>query len=148
MKKAAIFDIDNTLIKGSAATYFGKSLFFKGKAGPIMLIRLLYYTFLFVIGKLNVREVMEKNTFFTGGHSVEEYEMESNEAFTKYIHKVIYKEMKDIIEKHRSDGYMIIFASSGLKFTAVPIANFLDANSGENFLTSSFKTLYCSSVSL
>ncbi|MCK4777236.1 MAG: HAD-IB family hydrolase, partial [Actinomycetia bacterium] len=128
MKKAAFFDIDSTLIKGDAASYFGRHLLAKGIATPFIVMKLVYYTILFKIGRLNVREAMIKNSFFTGGHTVEKYNTEAQEAFDKYMKFKIYKETADRLEDLRKKGYLIVIASSGLCYIAEPLSDFLKSD--------------------
>ena len=128
MKKAAFFDIDSTLIKGDAASYFGRHLLAKGIATPFIVMKLVYYTILFKFGRLNVREAMEKNSFFTGGHTEERYNNESKEAFEKYMKFKIYRETADRLEDLRKKGYLIVIASSGLCYIAQPLSDFFKAD--------------------
>ncbi|NVM04726.1 MAG: HAD-IB family hydrolase [Candidatus Helarchaeota archaeon] len=114
MQKAAIFDLDGTLIPGkSTEIRFIEHLFKKGELNPI---DILWYLLRFLqnIGRWN--RMVSQNKYYLKGKSFEKLSNIANEFFLPTADKLVPGEMKRIIQTHRENGDLLIIISGTLNF--------------------------------
>ena len=128
MKEAAIFDIDKTLVKGNAGQKYVMHLFRRGMIGPINAIRINYSIFKYLINSSNYDDAMKKAYSVTKGWDAEKIRKIIERYYHKKIHKLIYPEMRRIIEEHRKKGRIIIFITNSWDAMAQNTADELKAD--------------------
>lgn len=113
MLRAAIFDIDNTLIKGrSSERIFIKYLLKKGIITPLDMLRFLY-TFLFEL--LTFRGLyLKNNKSYLKGKEPSIVREEASRCFREHIAPFITPKAREEMERKRAEGYTIILISGTL----------------------------------
>lgn len=125
VKAAAFFDIDRTLIDGQSGVLLGKHLVKKGevKAG-YFISRVLYYTFLYRIHRLNYEHLVTLGMKFFEGMKQEDVDALGKECFEKAVRGRIFKEAVGLVRHHKKQGRMCVIVSSAPKMVAEPVAEF------------------------
>jgi len=114
MRKAAIFDLDGTLISGtSAERIFIKYLFKKGEINFSHIFR-TFLRFFDNIGSWN--KMVLQNKYYLKGGSPEKFRQIADECFSNRIDKLISKDMLRIINYHRDKGDLLIMISGTPNF--------------------------------
>jgi len=114
MKKAAIFDLDGTIISGkSTEMRFIEHLF---KKGELNLINIFWYFLKFLrnIGRWN--RMISQNKYYLKGKSFEKLSNIANEFFLPIVDKLAPEEIKRIIQTHKENGDLLIIVSGTLNF--------------------------------
>lgn len=125
----AVFDVDNTILKGQSQHLFLKFARKKGLIKFWPFLKILSWFFLYKI-KLanNPKLIMEYAFSFLKGKSQDEMAALSEEFFEKIIMRRIFSQAISIIKKERVSGNKILILSSAADFIIQPIAKFLGAS--------------------
>lgn len=110
-KAAAFFDVDNTLIKGSAIFFLSRGMYQRGffskrEVATFMLANLRYR----LTGKENPEEInrfKESAQIFIKGHSVEEIMKVANDVYDNSVAQRLWTGTIDIAKKHLAEGYEV-----------------------------------------
>ena len=121
MKKAAIFDLDGTIISGkSTEMRFTEHLFKKGELNLIDVFR-YFLRFLRNIGRWN--RMVSQNKYYLKGKSFEKLSNIANEFFLPIVDKLVPEEIKRLIQTHKKNGDLLIIVSGTLNFILDIFAN-------------------------
>ena len=94
--RAAFFDVDNTLIRGSTLYFLGKGMYQRGYFTKKDVSRFVLANLRFrLTGKENKEEIQrfqDAATDFIGGHSVEDIEKIAQEIYDQYVSPALWKE--------------------------------------------------------
>jgi len=114
MRKAAIFDLDGTLISGtSSESIFVKYLFKKGEISLTDIFR-TFLKFFENMGPWN--KMVLQNKYYLKGGSPEKFRQIADECFFNRVDRLISKDMIRIIRYHRDKGDLLIIISGTLNF--------------------------------
>ena len=107
-KRAAFFDVDNTLIKGSSLYFLGRGMYQRGFFSKKDISRFVLANLRFSLtGKENPEEIkrwQDAATDFIGGHDVKEIEVMAQEIYDKYISPALWEGTIAIAENHLANG--------------------------------------------
>ncbi len=113
MLRAAIFDIDNTLLKGgSSERIFIRYLFKRGIITPRDILRFLG-KFLFKL--LTLQELyLKANKFYLKGKNSSHIREEARHCFAECLAPLITPKAREEIRRRKSEGYTVILVSGTL----------------------------------
>ncbi len=113
MLRAAIFDIDNTLLKGhSSERIFIKYLFRKNIIRPLDILR---FFLAFILRLLTLRGIYIKgNKLYLSGKNASLIEEEARRCFREEISPFITPKAREEIRRKKEEGYTIVLVSGTL----------------------------------
>jgi HAD superfamily hydrolase (TIGR01490 family) len=122
MKPVVFFDIDDTLIKGSTQRYLIPYLYRKRLLSLSFTIKCIFWFVGYELGLIKKREKViqwTRGAYRTiKGWDVEEFDKMLDNFCHELLEPRIFQEAKDVIKKHKEDGYEIVLLSG----TIDPIA--------------------------
>jgi len=111
MRKAAIFDLDGTIIQGkSSERRFVEHLIKIREIGLIDILRTLI-KYIWQFG-----QKIRQNKYYLKGKSFEKLNRIANEFFLPQVNNLVPEEMKKTIQTHRENGDLLIIISGTLSF--------------------------------
>ena len=110
--KAAVFDIDGTVIKGFTEYYFYRYLFRERKITPLAFFKGAISFLLFKLGLLSIDSLRSDYANATEGFEVLEFDRLVEQFFAEQIGPRIFPEIKEIISANRKDGFKIILSTA------------------------------------
>ena len=125
-KRAAFFDVDNTLIRGSTIYLLGRGMYQRGYFSKRDISRFVLANLRFrLTGKENKEEIarfQKSATDFIGGHSVKDTEAIAQEIYDEYVSPAIWQGTIDIAQKHLSNDEEVWLVTAAPEDMAVLIA--------------------------
>lgn len=116
MQRAALFDLDGTLIpNASAERSFFFHLIYSGALGPVQLMQLLHPLVHF---RFNFHDMLRGNKHYLRHQSVEAFEEVARRYFEPRVERMVFWGMRQIVEQHRSRGDMLLLLSGTLEVIA------------------------------
>ncbi len=107
-KRAAFFDVDNTLIRGSTLYFLGRGMYQRGFFTKKDVSRFVLANLRFKLtGKENPEEIQRWQnaaTDFIGGHDVAQIEKMAQEVYDQYVSPALWQGTIDIAQSHLSQG--------------------------------------------
>lgn len=126
-KRAAFFDVDNTLIRGSTIYFLGRGMYQRGYFTKKDISRFVVANLRFrLTGKENKEEIarfQKSATDFIGGHSVSDIEAIAQEIYDEFVSPAIWQGTIDIAQKHLSNNEEVWLVTAAPEDMAVLIAN-------------------------
>lgn len=111
MRTAAFFDIDDTLIKGSAGGYLIRHLYHEGFIRLVTVLRLGYYVALYRLNRLKQTEVYRWGYGLCGDRTVAQVKQILDAAFERYVARRVYREALNLVHEHRQRGHVVVAIS-------------------------------------
>lgn len=106
-KRAAFFDVDNTLIRGSTLYFLGRGMYQRGFFTKKDISRFVLANLRFKLtGKENPEELrrwQKAATDFIGGHKVDEIAAMGQEVYDEYVSPALWQGTIDIAQTHLSN---------------------------------------------
>src|SRR3989338_990605 len=107
-KRAAFFDVDNTLIRGSSLYFLGRGMYQRGFFSKSDISRFVLANLRFrLTGKENPEEMkrwQKAATDFIGGHKVDDIAIMAQEVYDEYVSPALWQGTIDIAQTHLSNG--------------------------------------------
>ncbi len=126
-KRAAFFDVDNTLIRGSTIYLLGRGMYQRGYFTKKDISRFVLANLRFrLTGKENKEEIarfQKSATDFIGGHSVKDIEAIAQEIYDEYVSPAIWQGTIEIAKTHLSNNEEVWLVTAAPEDMAVLIAN-------------------------
>ena len=126
-KRAAFFDVDNTLIHGSTLYFLGRGMYQRGYFTKADISRFVLANLRFrLTGKENKEEIIKFQnaaTDFIGGHSVAEIEAIGQEIYDEYVSPALWQGTIDIAGSHLANDEEVWLVTAAPEDMAVLIAN-------------------------
>ena len=126
-KRAAFFDVDNTLIRGSTIYFLGRGMYQRGYFTKKDISRFVLANLRFrLTGKENKEEIarfQKAATDFIGGHSVKDIEAIGQEIYDEFVSPAIWQGTIDIAQKHLLNQEEVWLVTAAPEDMAVLIAN-------------------------
>jgi HAD superfamily hydrolase (TIGR01490 family) len=125
-KRAAFFDVDNTLIRGSSLYFLGRGMYQRGYFTKKDISRFVLANLRFrLTGKENREEIQrfqDAATEFIGGHSVADIEKIAQEIYDQYVSPALWQGTIDIAQSHLAAGEEVWLVTAAPEDMAVLIA--------------------------
>ncbi|MFP4679331.1 MAG: HAD family hydrolase [Chitinispirillaceae bacterium] len=115
-KRAAIFDLDGTLIPHTSAE--GTFFFHMLKSGNLNFLNILQMVVAIWSARGNLHDMLRGNKRYLRHKSVEKMDQVARRYFEPRIDDIIFPEMQQIIEKHKSRGDHLILLTGTLDVIA------------------------------
>ncbi|CAB4654512.1 unannotated protein [freshwater metagenome] len=126
-KRAAFFDVDNTLIRGSTIYFLGRGMYQRGYFTKKDISRFVLANLRFrLTGKENKEEIarfQKSATDFIGGHSVNDIEAIAQEIYDEFVSPAIWQGTIDIAQKHLLNQEEVWLVTAAPEDMAVLISN-------------------------
>ncbi len=119
----ALFDLDNTLLKGDSDYQWGEFLVRKGlvDAQQHAETNKRFYG-QYTNGSLNIHEYAAFTFKFLSAHSMEQLDQWRQEYMQEDIHKMIPDAARALVEQHRALGHTLVIITATNSFVTRPIA--------------------------
>ena len=106
-KRAAFFDVDNTLVRGSTLYFLGRGMYQRGYFSKADISRFVVANLRFRMTGTEKQEVIERfqkaATDFVGGHKVEDILKLGEEIYDEYVSPKLWQGTYDIAHEHLAD---------------------------------------------
>lgn len=126
-KRAAFFDVDNTLIRGSTIYFLGRGMYQRGYFTKKDISRFVLANLRFrLTGKENKEEIarfQDAATNFIGGHRVKDIDAIAQEIYDEFVSPAIWQGTIEIAQKHLANGEEVWLITAAPEDMAVLIAN-------------------------
>jgi HAD superfamily hydrolase (TIGR01490 family) len=125
-KRAAFFDVDNTLIRGSVIYFLGRGMYQRGYFTKKDISRFVLANLRFrLTGKENKEEIQrfqDAATDFIGGHNVKDIEAIAQEIYDEYVSPAMWQGTIDIAQSLVAEGIEVYLVTAAPEDMAVLIA--------------------------
>uniref|UniRef100_UPI004048FD67 HAD family hydrolase n=1 Tax=Candidatus Planktophila sp. TaxID=2175601 RepID=UPI004048FD67 len=125
-KRAAFFDVDNTLIRGSTIYFLGRGMYQRGYFTKKDISRFVLANLRFrFTGKENKDEIQrfqDAATDFIGGHNVKDIEAIAQEIYDEYVSPAMWQGTIDIAQALEAEGIEVYLVTAAPEDMAVLIA--------------------------
>jgi HAD superfamily hydrolase (TIGR01490 family) len=125
-KRAAFFDVDNTLIRGSTIYFLGRGMYQRGYFTKKDISRFVLANLRFrLTGKENKEEIQrfqDAATDFIGGHNVEDIQKIAEEIYDEYVSPAMWQGTIDIAQTHIANGIEVYLVTAAPEDMATLIA--------------------------
>jgi HAD superfamily hydrolase (TIGR01490 family) len=125
--RAAFFDVDNTLIRGSTIYFLGRGMYQRGYFTKKDISRFVLANLRFrLTGKENKEEIarfQKSATDFIGGHNVKDIEAIAQEIYDEFVSPAIWQGTIDIAQKHLLNQEEVWLVTAAPEDMAVLISN-------------------------
>ncbi|MDP5051737.1 MAG: HAD-IB family hydrolase [Candidatus Planktophila sp.] len=125
-KRAAFFDVDNTLIRGSTIYFLGRGMYQRGYFTKKDISRFVLANLRFrLTGKENKDEIQrfqDAATDFIGGHNAKDIEAIAQEIYDEYVSPAMWQGTIDIAQALEAEGIEVYLVTAAPEDMAVLIA--------------------------
>ena len=125
-KRAAFFDVDNTLIRGSTIYFLGRGMYQRGYFTKKDISRFVLANLRFrLTGKENkdeIQRLQDAATDFIGGHNVKDIEAIAQEIYDEYVSPAMWQGTIDIAQALEAEGIEVYLVTAAPEDMAVLIA--------------------------
>jgi len=125
-KRAAFFDVDNTLISGSSIYFLGRGMYQRGYFTKKDISRFVLANLRFrLTGKENKEEIQrfqDAATDFIGGHNVKDIQAIAEEIYDEFVSPAMWQGTIDIAQSHIADGVDVYLVTAAPEDMAILIA--------------------------
>ena len=126
MTELAIFDLDNTIIKGQSQKLFLGYIFKKRLITRFFYIKLMLWFVLYKLGLIdNPKKVMEYSFKFLKDKDANEFKEIINDFFEQELKHYIFEDILKIIKEHKSKKRKTLIISNAISFIPQRVADFL-----------------------
>lgn len=125
-KRAAFFDVDNTLIRGSSLYFLGRGMYQRGYFTKKDISRFVLANLRFrLTGKENKEEIQrfqDAATDFIGGHNVKDIEAIAQQIYDEFVSPAMWQGTIDIAQTHIANGVEVYLVTAAPEDMATLIA--------------------------
>jgi HAD superfamily hydrolase (TIGR01490 family) len=125
-KRAAFFDVDNTLIRGSTIYFLGRGMYQRGYFTKKDISRFVLANLRFrLTGKENKEEIarfQDAATEFIGGHNVKDIEAIAQQIYDEFVSPAMWQGTIDIAQTHIANGIEVYLVTAAPEDMATLIA--------------------------
>lgn len=124
--RAALFDMDRTLVRKETGSLYVRYQRDIGKATTLDLIKALYWVGQYTLGILDADKVADKVLASMRGVSEPDFVVQCEGWFTQYVEEHITDKGREAVAKHRARGDVCAIVTGGTRYAAGPLARRLD----------------------
>lgn len=125
-KRAAFFDVDNTLIRGSTIYFLGRGMYQRGYFTKADISRFVLANLRFRLTGTEKQEEIVKfqnaATGFIGGHNVQDIQNLGQEIYDEYVSPALWHGTIEIAQEHLRDGVEVWLVTAAPEDMATLIA--------------------------
>ena len=125
-KRAAFFDVDNTLIRGSSLYFLGRGMYQRGYFTKADISRFVLANLRFRLTGTEKKEEIVKfqnaATSFIGGHNVQEIQKLGEEIYDEFVSPSLWQGTIEIAQAHLADGVEVWLVTAAPEDMATLIA--------------------------
>ncbi len=125
-KRAAFFDVDNTLIRGSTIYFLGRGMYQRGYFTKKDISRFVLANLRFrLTGKEKKEEIQrfqDAATDFIGGHNVADIQAIAEEIYDEFVSPALWQGTIDIAQSHIANGHEVYLVTAAPEDMATLIA--------------------------
>ena len=125
MARAALFDLDRTLVRKETATLYVKWQRDVGKATTRDLLRTMYWVAQYTLGILDAPAVAKRAVATLEGKPEQEMIDECEAWFSSHVLPHVAEEGKRAVERHRKMGDLVAIVTGATPYVARPLARTL-----------------------
>jgi phosphoserine phosphatase len=129
-KRAAFFDVDNTLVRGSTLYFLGRGMYQRGFFSKRDISRFVLANLRFrLTGKENPEEIarwQDAATDFIGGHNVKEIAAMGQDVYDEYVSPALWQGTINIAQTHLSNDEEVWLVTATPEIIANLIAERLE----------------------
>ena len=128
---AAIFDVDDTILKGASGIYLGKLMLFdRGESVSLQEIGNYIKAYMsFLSAKsIDYEDLVETALMRFEGKTRAQIEDVARELFDRYMSKNIYRGAYKAVKWHKQQGHKIVLITASIKIIVEPIGDFLEVD--------------------
>lgn len=119
---AALFDMDNTLLRVDTAMSWTKFLYARGELPASMLAKAIYWSTLYKLAVLDMETVFTKLCMDLAGDSEAEMIAKCAVWYREHVEPYIAPAARVAVEHHRQAGHTIVLATGSTVYAARPVA--------------------------
>ena len=119
---AALFDMDNTLLRGDTGMSWTRFLYKRGELPAAMVAKAVYWSALYKLAVLDMDAVVTRIVANLAGDSEAEMIAKCGEWYEREIAPLVAPAARVAIEYHRAAGHTIAIATGSTIYAARPVA--------------------------
>ena len=119
---AALFDMDNTLLRVDTGMSWTKFLYRRGELPPKMVAKAVYWSTLYKLAVLDMEAVFTKLCLDLEGDSEDEMIAKCDVWYREHIAREIAPAARVAVEHHRRAGHLVVLATGSTCYAARPVA--------------------------
>jgi HAD superfamily hydrolase (TIGR01490 family) len=122
VRRAAFFDMDNTLLSVDSGMSWTRFLYKRGELPPAMVAKALYWSTLYKLALLDMEGVFTKLCLDLRGDSEAEMIAKCAVWYGEHVAPNVAPAGKVAIEHHRASGDVVVLATGSTCYAATPVA--------------------------
>lgn len=122
MPRAALFDLDRTLVRRDTASLFVKYQRDRGEAGLRYSLRVAYWLAQYTLGIMDAPRVAERALSVLAGREEEAFRVACEQWCRGYVFPHLCAEGRRAIERHRAAGDVVAIVTGASPYAAWPVA--------------------------
>lgn len=119
---AALFDMDNTLLRVDTGMSWTKFLYRRGELPRKMIAKAVYWSTLYKLAVLDMEAVFTKLCLDLEGDSEDEMIAKCDVWYREHIAREIAPAARVAVEHHRAQGHLVVLATGSTCYAARPVA--------------------------
>ncbi|HET9990339.1 MAG TPA: HAD family hydrolase [Kofleriaceae bacterium] len=119
---AALFDMDNTLLRGDTGMSWTRFLYRRGELPAAMVAKVVYWSTLYKLAVLDMEAVVTRLVADLEGDSEAEMIAKCDEWYRRDIASLVAPAARVAIAHHRAAGHTIVLATGSTVYAARPVA--------------------------
>lgn len=122
MTIAALFDMDNTLLRVDTGMSWTRFLYRRGELPPKMMAKAVYWSTLYKLAVLDMEAVFTKLCLGLEGDSEDEMIAKCDVWYREHVAGEVAPAARVAIEHHRQAGHLVVLATGSTCYAARPVA--------------------------
>ncbi|EYF06853.1 HAD family hydrolase [Chondromyces apiculatus] len=125
-RRAALFDMDRTLIRRETASLYVRYQRDRGEASLMDLVRTLYWVGQYTLGLLDAERMGERALLTLRGTPEARLIARCDDWFPRYVEQHISPEGRAAVRRHQEAGDVCAIVTAATSYTTLPLARLLD----------------------
>lgn len=125
-KRAAFFDLDETLIGVNSANLWVKYMWEQGQLGAIDLVRSMGWMLRYKLALIDMESVVEKLTQRLEGTEEAQMADDVRQWFEREVKQHFIPEMVERVDEHRAQGHHLVLLTASSPYVSRPVVEHLE----------------------